>query len=84
MTLLTAAASFALAAAGVCAASDAESAPYAWAYLSSAVWAIWLVSKGWSALHFWDRAHLLWGASSIIALCKFTQGTIIAGDPFEV
>lgn len=79
-----AAAPAALAAAAVCAASETKFAPYAWAYYASAVWAIWLTSKGWRSLQFWDRVHLLWGVSSILALCIFTQGTIKIGDPFEV
>ena len=84
MTLFMAPVSFALLVAAACAASQAESAPFAWAYLSCAVWAIWLVSKGWSELHFWERVHLVWGAGSAVALCKFTQATALTGDPFEV
>lgn len=84
MAPATAVISSALFLAALCAARDAPSAPFAWAYLSSAVWTTWLVSKGWNALHFWDKVHLLWGAGSAVAMCKFTTGTALAGDPFEV
>lgn len=84
MTLAKTTLSSALAVAAVCAASEAQSPPLAWAYLSSAVWTIWLVSKGWNAMHFWDRVHLIWGAGSVAALCKFAQLTALAGEPFEV
>ena len=84
MAPVTAVLSSALFLAALCAARDAPYAPFAWAYLSSAVWTTWLVSKGWNALHFWDKVHLLWGAGSAVAMCKFTSGTALAGDPFEV
>lgn len=84
MKWLNAAASVALAAAAVFAAGETEFAPYAWALYASAVWAVWLTSKGWSSVQFWDRLHLLWGVSSILTLCIFTQRTVKTGDPFEV
>ena len=84
MAIAAAVLSAALFVAALCAASEAPAAPFAWAYLSSAVWTTWLISKSWNALHFWDKVHLLWGAGSIAALCNFTHGTALAGDPFEV
>lgn len=84
MSGLTALVSAALLAAALLAARDAKAAPFAWAYYSTAVWSIWLLLKGWNALNFWERLHLFWGASSILALCKFTQGTLRTDDPFEV
>ena len=84
MTGFNALVSALLLAAALLAANEAKAAPYAWAYYSSAVWSIWLLLKGWNALTLWEKLHLFWGASSILALCKFTQVSLGTDDPFEV
>ena len=84
MSDLTVLVSTALIIAAFAAAREAEAAPFAWAYYSSAVWSIWLISKGWSALSFWEKLHFFWAAASIAALCKFTRAILSTDDPFEV
>ena len=84
MTLAIGTASAALLLAAVSACNQAKSAPLAWAYVSAAVWAIWVLSKGWGAMHLWDRLHLLWGVGSIVALYTYAGRLAAEKRPFEV